>query len=205
MWYVRTNRRTPKMTRKKKSSSCYGSTGNMSHVEVSVAFWFALITKLLLIADWLTYCCNYYHRQHQLLHLQGQRRGMRWRQVYQLAGRLSTCMMTSAIVWRRPRWVSYWLLFWLLDCRNLIGYLKSHDVYWPIAVEVVRPLPGDFNPAYVTKWVDYSNKYGFGFQMSDGTVGVLFNSKSWMTLSPSGRYTTLCHCMVVHLQHYQVF
>uniref|UniRef100_A0A8C5DXT8 Serine/threonine-protein kinase PLK n=1 Tax=Gouania willdenowi TaxID=441366 RepID=A0A8C5DXT8_GOUWI len=29
---------------------------------------------------------------------------------------------------------------------------------------------------WVTKWVDYSNKYGFGYQLSDHTVGVLFNN-----------------------------
>ena len=30
-------------------------------------------------------------------------------------------------------------------------------------------------PVYISKWVDYSNKFGFGFQMADGSVGVLFN------------------------------
>ncbi|XP_066499975.1 serine/threonine-protein kinase PLK2b [Hoplias malabaricus] len=35
---------------------------------------------------------------------------------------------------------------------------------------------------WVTKWVDYSNKYGFGYQLSDNTVGVLFNSGTHMSL-----------------------
>jgi len=35
-------------------------------------------------------------------------------------------------------------------------------------------------PVFVSKWVDYTNKYGFGFQMSDGNVGVLFNDKTMM-------------------------
>ncbi len=30
-------------------------------------------------------------------------------------------------------------------------------------------------PIFVTKWIDYSNKYGFGYQLSDKSVGVLFN------------------------------
>ena len=30
-------------------------------------------------------------------------------------------------------------------------------------------------PIFVSKWIDYSNKYGFGYQLSDKTVGVLFN------------------------------
>ena len=33
-------------------------------------------------------------------------------------------------------------------------------------------------PVYVSKWVDYTNKFGFGFQMSDGSVGVLFNDNT---------------------------
>ncbi|KAM9331278.1 serine/threonine-protein kinase PLK2 [Gastrophryne carolinensis] len=35
---------------------------------------------------------------------------------------------------------------------------------------------------WVTKWVDYSNKYGFGYQLSDHTVGVLFNNGAHMSL-----------------------
>uniref|UniRef100_A0A8C2FLP6 Serine/threonine-protein kinase PLK n=1 Tax=Cyprinus carpio TaxID=7962 RepID=A0A8C2FLP6_CYPCA len=35
---------------------------------------------------------------------------------------------------------------------------------------------------WVTKWVDYSNKYGFGYQLSDNTVGVLFNNGTHMSL-----------------------
>ncbi|XP_068422785.1 serine/threonine-protein kinase PLK2b [Clinocottus analis] len=37
---------------------------------------------------------------------------------------------------------------------------------------------------WVTKWVDYSNKYGFGYQLSDYTVGVLFNNGTHMSLLP---------------------
>ncbi|XP_071799715.1 serine/threonine-protein kinase PLK1-like [Asterias amurensis] len=37
---------------------------------------------------------------------------------------------------------------------------------------------------WVTKWVDYSNKYGFGYQLSDRTVGVMFNDKSRISFSP---------------------
>ena len=45
----------------------------------------------------------------------------------------------------------------------------------------------DVQPLWVTKWVDYSNKYGFGFQLSDGSVGVLFNDTTRMLLAPDGR------------------
>ena len=36
---------------------------------------------------------------------------------------------------------------------------------------------------YISKWVDYSNKYGFGFQLSDNSVGIMFNDNTRMMLS----------------------
>lgn len=44
------------------------------------------------------------------------------------------------------------------------------------------PLQGVTVP-FVTKWIDYSNKYGFGFQLSDNSVGALFNDTTRMGLS----------------------
>lgn len=41
---------------------------------------------------------------------------------------------------------------------------------------------------WVTKWVDYSNKYGFGYQLSDHTVGVLFNNGTHMSLLSDKKY-----------------
>ncbi|EDQ84288.1 polo kinase [Monosiga brevicollis MX1] len=35
----------------------------------------------------------------------------------------------------------------------------------------------------VTKWIDYSYKYGLGYQLSDDSVGVLFNDNTKMVLS----------------------
>ena len=60
---------------------------------------------------------------------------------------------------------------------------------------VTHPLLADANPSpvpnprplWVTKWVDYSNKYGFGFQLADKSVGVLFNDSTRMLLAPDGR------------------
>lgn len=37
---------------------------------------------------------------------------------------------------------------------------------------------------FVTKWVDYSNKYGIAYQFSDGMVGVLFTDSSTTQLDP---------------------
>ncbi|EPY84402.1 serine/threonine-protein kinase PLK2 isoform 4 [Camelus ferus] len=53
---------------------------------------------------------------------------------------------------------------------------------------------------WVTKWVDYSNKYGFGYQLSDHTVGVLFNNGAHMSLLPDKKtvhyYAELGQCSV---------
>ncbi|KMQ96190.1 serine threonine-protein kinase plk1-like protein [Lasius niger] len=40
------------------------------------------------------------------------------------------------------------------------------------------PTVEDIVPLFVTKWIDYSNKYGLGFQLSDRSVGVLFNDNT---------------------------
>ncbi|KNC56230.1 plk/plk-unclassified protein kinase [Thecamonas trahens ATCC 50062] len=39
---------------------------------------------------------------------------------------------------------------------------------------------------WVIKWVDYSNKYGLGYQLSDGTIGVYFNDSTKIVLSSNG-------------------
>ena len=35
---------------------------------------------------------------------------------------------------------------------------------------------------WVSKWVDYSDKYGLGYQLSDSSVGVLFNDSTRLLL-----------------------
>lgn len=45
------------------------------------------------------------------------------------------------------------------------------------------PILPENNALFITKWIDYSNKYGFGFQLSDNSVGVLFNDTTKMGLS----------------------
>ncbi|XP_035245677.1 serine/threonine-protein kinase PLK2-like [Anguilla anguilla] len=53
---------------------------------------------------------------------------------------------------------------------------------------------------WVTKWVDYSNKYGFGYQLSDHIVGVLFNNGTHMSLLSDKKtvhyYAELGQCSV---------
>ncbi|KAH7936126.1 hypothetical protein HPB52_018527 [Rhipicephalus sanguineus] len=45
------------------------------------------------------------------------------------------------------------------------------------------PPPWAGSALLVTKWIDYSNKFGFGFQLSDRTVGVLFNDATHLSFS----------------------
>ncbi|XP_015510211.2 serine/threonine-protein kinase PLK1 [Neodiprion lecontei] len=49
------------------------------------------------------------------------------------------------------------------------------------------PTVDDVMPLFVTKWIDYSNKYGLGFQLSDKSVGVLFNDSTKMSYTHDRR------------------
>jgi polo-like kinase 1 len=40
-----------------------------------------------------------------------------------------------------------------------------------------------YNRTLVTKWVDYSSKYGIGYKLSNGCYGVLFNDSTKMILN----------------------
>uniref|UniRef100_A0A4W4EBX0 Serine/threonine-protein kinase PLK3 n=1 Tax=Electrophorus electricus TaxID=8005 RepID=A0A4W4EBX0_ELEEL len=53
---------------------------------------------------------------------------------------------------------------------------------------LVKPKPF----VWVTKWVDYSNKYGFGYQLSNQNVGVLFNEGTHLSLCDQRRTVHYC-------------
>ena len=44
---------------------------------------------------------------------------------------------------------------------------------------------------FISKWVDYSNKYGLGYQLSDGSAGVLFNDATKIVLAPDQEHIEL--------------
>ncbi|KAH7722356.1 serine/threonine-protein kinase polo [Aphelenchoides avenae] len=51
-------------------------------------------------------------------------------------------------------------------------------------VDVEDPAAG---PVYwISKWVDYSDKYGLGYQLSDNSVGVLFNDNTKFIMDAAG-------------------
>ena len=41
----------------------------------------------------------------------------------------------------------------------------------------------DHPKLFITKWIDYSNKYGLGYQLRDGSVGVYFNDSTSIILA----------------------
>lgn len=41
---------------------------------------------------------------------------------------------------------------------------------------------------WVKKWVDYSNKYGLGYLLSNGATGVFFNDSTKIVLDVKGRF-----------------
>lgn len=43
---------------------------------------------------------------------------------------------------------------------------------------------------WISKWVDYSDKYGIGYQLCDNSVGVLFNDSSKLVLDEAGNELT---------------
>jgi hypothetical protein len=71
-----------------------------------------------------------------------------------------------------PVWSAVRLYRLLLTC------LETDIVSNSIVTQVHRP-----RIMCITKWVDYSNKYGFGFQLSDRSVGILFNDNTRMMLT----------------------
>jgi hypothetical protein len=46
---------------------------------------------------------------------------------------------------------------------------------------------------FIVSWVDYCNKYGMGYALTDGSVGVHFNDSTTLVLSPNKMYATFFH------------
>ncbi|XP_072505319.1 serine/threonine-protein kinase PLK3 [Notamacropus eugenii] len=61
--------------------------------------------------------------------------------------------------------------------------LRNCLAFMPPAKQNPAPLASSEHLLWVSKWVDYSNKYGFGYQLSTRQVAVLFNDGTHMALS----------------------
>ena len=62
-------------------------------------------------------------------------------------------------------------------------------------------LAEDRNVNFIIKWIDYSNKYGLGYQLRDGTVGVYFNDTTSIVLAKNGKY--YYHCLVLNFRIFE--
>jgi polo-like kinase 1 len=58
----------------------------------------------------------------------------------------------------------------------------------PMSMSSTGQKPSYKNEIYVTKWVDYSSKYGLGYLLSNGSTGVYFNDSTKIILEPNGTY-----------------
>uniref|UniRef100_A0A665W635 Serine/threonine-protein kinase PLK n=1 Tax=Echeneis naucrates TaxID=173247 RepID=A0A665W635_ECHNA len=85
-----------------------------------------------------------------------------------------------------------------LACNCILTLLLC--VFVPLKADDIPQCSTSCSLQWVTKWVDYSNKYGFGYQLSDHTVGVLFNNGTHMSLLPDRKtihyYAELGQCSV---------
>lgn len=48
--------------------------------------------------------------------------------------------------------------------------------------------PSPRNMIFVRKWIDYANKFGIAYSLSDGTCGVSFNDNTRIVIDPQDRY-----------------
>lgn len=73
----------------------------------------------------------------------------------------------------------WWLgVLWLKGREQLLTRSSSMT-----AEQNPAPLAQPEPLVWVSKWVDYSNKFGFGYQLSSRRVAVLFNNGTHMALS----------------------
>lgn len=63
-------------------------------------------------------------------------------------------------------------MVWLYVIFVLVDFPLSDEAEDPASLPVF----------WVSKWVDYSDKYGLGYQLCDTSVGVLFNDSTRMLL-----------------------
>uniref|UniRef100_A0A8C7UPB7 Serine/threonine-protein kinase PLK n=1 Tax=Oncorhynchus mykiss TaxID=8022 RepID=A0A8C7UPB7_ONCMY len=84
--------------------------------------------------------------------------------------------------------------FFTKMAKSLFGKRKSKGKHCVFSSPATRNPPCLSRPKsfiWVTKWVDYSNKYGFGYQLSNQDIGVLFNEGTHLSLCDQ----TVHYCM----------
>jgi hypothetical protein len=46
---------------------------------------------------------------------------------------------------------------------------------------------------WISRWLDYTAKYGLSYQLSDGSMGIIFNDNTRMLLAPHKEYDNGTH------------
>ena len=61
---------------------------------------------------------------------------------------------------------------------------KKKSKWTSITIEKASKIgPGAWNKVLISKWIDYSSKYGLGYKLSNGIYGVIFNDSTKIVLS----------------------
>ncbi|TPX49951.1 hypothetical protein SeMB42_g02425 [Synchytrium endobioticum] len=68
--------------------------------------------------------------------------------------------------------------------------MKSGVLSKYISTNQVVKAPKEF----ISKWIDYSNKYGLGYQLTNGCVGVYFNDSTSIILAPDHHHFEYLYC-----------
>ncbi|XP_040195575.1 serine/threonine-protein kinase PLK1-like [Rana temporaria] len=78
------------------------------------------------------------------------------------------------------------------DCylSDMMQQLTSVNAAMPSKKDVILQEQAEdpaCNPIFwISKWMDYSAKYGLGYQLCDNSVGVLFNDSTWLIMYNDG-------------------
>ncbi|KAL3090403.1 hypothetical protein niasHS_006855 [Heterodera schachtii] len=77
-------------------------------------------------------------------------------------------------------------------CQTLDKYINSMTMLMSpfSSLSIVPVLPASLPASSVCKWVDFTNKHGFGVTFHDGTRSLLFNDQSSLSTSYCQRYFT---------------
>ena len=72
----------------------------------------------------------------------------------------------------------------VLNENNEVEKLNNNNNNNVKYAEIVTPV--NLSEIYVKKWIDYSSKYGLGYILADGNVGVYFNDSTKIIYKPNG-------------------
>uniref|UniRef100_A0A3Q1IBV4 polo kinase n=1 Tax=Anabas testudineus TaxID=64144 RepID=A0A3Q1IBV4_ANATE len=85
-------------------------------------------------------------------------------------------------------------LFFSPACEDVLTPVAVADIAMKVLNGCLATMPpgGPQSFLWVTKWVDYSNKYGFGYQLSNQSIGVLFNEGTHLSLCEQRQTVHYC-------------